>query len=43
MVRSQPIPAIGSNRLDRIQSPSKAAQIALEREDWFAAKGHGIP
>jgi predicted oxidoreductase len=47
MVCSQPNPAIGTNRLDRIQSPSKAAQTALDREDWFApwvaAKGNGIP
>ncbi len=44
---SNPIPVIGTNRLDRIQSASLSTQIALEREDWFAlwvaAKGHGIP
>lgn len=44
---SRPLPVIGSNRLARIQSASQAADIALDREDWFAlwvaAKGHGIP
>lgn len=44
---SQPLPVIGSNRLDRIKAASEAAGIALEREDWYAlwvaAKGHGIP
>ena len=43
----RPIPVIGTNRHDRIQSASIAAHIELEREDWFAlwvaAKGHGIP
>ncbi len=44
---SQPLPVIGTNRLERITSAAKAAEIDLEREDWFglwvAAKGHGIP
>ena len=44
---SQPLPVIGTNRLERITSAAKAAEIVLEREDWFglwvAAKGHGIP
>ena len=44
---SQPLPVIGTNRFERIKSAAKAAEIVLEREDWFglwvAAKGHGIP
>lgn len=44
---SQPVPVIGTNRLDRIASAAKAGAITLDREDWFglwvAAKGHGIP
>ena len=44
---SRPVPVIGTNRIDRIESAAKAATIILEREDWFglwvAAKGHGIP
>ena len=44
---SEPLPVIGTNRLERITSAAKAAEIDLEREDWFglwvAAKGHGIP
>ncbi len=44
---SQPLPVIGTNRIDRIQSAARAAGIAMAREDWFAlwvaAKGHGIP
>ncbi len=44
---SRPVPVIGTNRIDRIESAAKAAAITLDREDWFslwvAAKGHGIP
>lgn len=44
---SQPLPVIGTNRLDRIESAARAAMIELDREDWYrlwvAAKGHGIP
>lgn len=44
---SQPLPVIGTNRLDRIESAAKVAAITLDREDWYglwvAAKGHGIP
>ena len=44
---SCPLPIIGTNKLDRIQAVVKAADIHLEREDWYAlwvaAKGHGIP
>jgi predicted oxidoreductase len=42
-----PLPVIGTNKLDRLEQTAKAAQIQLEREDWYAlwtaAKGHGIP
>lgn len=44
---SCPLPIIGTNKLERIQSVAKAATIQLEREDWYglweAAKGHGVP
>jgi len=44
---SRPVPVIGTNRIDRIESAAKAVAITLDREDWFglwvAAKGHGIP
>ncbi|MFO1482857.1 MAG: aldo/keto reductase [Verrucomicrobiaceae bacterium] len=44
---SMPLPIIGTNKLDRIKAVVKAAEIQLEREDWYAlwgaAKGHGIP
>ncbi|MCA1964506.1 MAG: aldo/keto reductase [Prosthecobacter sp.] len=44
---SRPLPVIGTNKLDRLCATARAAQIQLEREDWYAlwtaAKGHGIP
>ena len=44
---SQPIPVIGTNKIERIQSVAKAETIKLEREDWYAlweaATGHPIP
>lgn len=44
---SCPLPIIGTNKLERIQSVAKAAAIQLDREDWYglweAAKGHGVP
>lgn len=44
---SCPLPIIGTNKLERIQACAKAADIKLEREDWYAlwvaAKGHGVP
>lgn len=44
---SRPIPVIGTNKIDRIETSAVAAALRLEREDWFAlwvaAKGHGIP
>ncbi len=44
---SCPIPVIGTNKLERIESAAKAASIILNREDWYAlwvaARGHSIP
>lgn len=44
---SRPLPVIGTNKIERIESAVKAASLALSREDWYAlwaaAKGHGIP
>ena len=44
---SQPIPIIGSNRIDRVAAAARSADIVLERDDWFAlwtaAQGRGIP
>ncbi len=44
---SQPLPIIGTNKLDRLIATARSADIRLEREDWYAlwtaAKGHGIP
>ena len=44
---SQPLPVIGTNKLERIQSAAKADEIVLEREDWYAlweaAQGRKIP
>ena len=44
---SQPLPIIGTNKLDRLQSTAKSTDIQLEREDWYAlweaAQGRQIP
>ena len=44
---SGPLCVIGTHRLERIKASAAAAQIHLEREDWYAlwtaAKGHPIP
>lgn len=44
---SSPLPVIGTNKVERIEAAAKAAEIQLEREDWYAlwtaAKGCGIP
>lgn len=44
---SQPLPVIGTNKIERIQAVARAADLQLEREDWYAlweaAKGHSIP
>lgn len=44
---SQPLPVIGTNKLERIQSAAKSVDIVLEREDWYAlwqaAQGRKVP
>jgi predicted oxidoreductase len=44
---SHPLPVIGTNKLDRLQSATQADAIVLEREDWYAlweaAQGRKIP
>ena len=44
---SRPLPVIGSNKPERIQSAAAADGIVLEREDWYAlweaAQGRKIP
>ena len=44
---SRPLPVIGTNKLERIQSAAIADDIVLEREDWYAlweaAQGRKIP
>lgn len=44
---SQPIPVLGSSKIERIQSATNAAKIALSREAWHriwvASAGHGVP
>jgi predicted oxidoreductase len=44
---SQPLPIIGTNKLDRLHAIAKAADLQLEREDWYAlweaAQGQQIP
>jgi predicted oxidoreductase len=44
---SSPLPVIGTNKLERIQSAAKAIEIELQREDWYAlweaAHGHKVP
>jgi len=44
---SRPLPVIGTNKLERLQSAAQADAIVLEREDWYtlweAAQGRRIP
>ncbi|MEN9676292.1 MAG: hypothetical protein RIS76_2188 [Verrucomicrobiota bacterium] len=44
---SHPLPVIGTNKLDRLQSAAQADALVLEREDWYAlweaAQGRQIP
>jgi predicted oxidoreductase len=44
---SQPLAVIGTNKPDRIRETAAAAEIQLEREDWYAlweaAQGNPIP
>ena len=43
----RPLPIIGSNRGERIHSAALAAELVLEREDWYAlweaAQGRKVP
>ena len=44
---SQPLPVIGTGKIERIRSAAAAAEITLQHEDWYtlweAAHGHRIP
>lgn len=44
---SAPMPIVGSNRFERVESAARAADITLERQDWYAlwtaAQGRNIP
>lgn len=44
---SRPLPVIGTNKLERLQSAAHADALVLEREDWYAlweaAQGRRIP
>ncbi len=44
---SRPMPIIGTNKVERIESAARAAEISLSREDWYAlwtaAQGRRIP
>lgn len=44
---ANPLPILGTNKIERIQSAVKAVEIKLEREDWYAlweaAQGRQIP
>ena len=44
---SRPMPIVGSNKIERVASAARAAEIELEREDWYAlwsaAQGRRIP
>ena len=44
---SQPLPVIGTHKLERLQSAAGASDIVLEREDWYAlwqaAHGRKVP
>jgi predicted oxidoreductase len=44
---SRPLPVIGTNKIERIQSAAQSCDMVLDREDWFAlweaAQGRRIP
>ncbi len=44
---SKPLAVIGTNRVERIRSTARAAEIILDRQDWYAlweaAKGESVP
>ena len=44
---SRPLPVIGTNKIERIESAARSTDIQLEQEDWYAfwvaARGYDIP
>jgi predicted oxidoreductase len=44
---SNPLPIIGSGKIERVQTAISALEITLTREQWYrvwvASKGHGVP
>ncbi|EEY99543.1 oxidoreductase aldo/keto reductase 2 family [Vibrio sp. RC586] len=44
---SQPLPIIGSGKIERVESAIAALSLQLSREQWYrvwvASKGHGVP
>jgi predicted oxidoreductase len=44
---ARPLPILGTNRIERIKSAAAAAEIVLQREDWYAlweaAQGRRVP
>ncbi|MDP4494197.1 aldo/keto reductase family oxidoreductase [Vibrio sp. AH4] len=44
---SQPLPIIGSGKIERVQSAIAALSLELSREQWYrvwvASQGHGVP
>jgi len=44
---SQPVGIIGTNKLERIQTTARAADVRLDRQDWYtlweAAQGRSVP
>jgi len=44
---SRPLPILGTNRIERVESAAKAASIRLDPQDWYAlwqaAKGDSVP
>jgi predicted oxidoreductase len=44
---SNPLPIIGSGKIDRVKAAISALEIELTREQWYrvwvASKGHGVP
>ncbi|MDX1300997.1 aldo/keto reductase family oxidoreductase [Photobacterium sp.] len=44
---SNPLPIIGSGKIERVQAAVESLRIELTREQWFrvwaASKGHGVP
>ncbi|WP_281544631.1 aldo/keto reductase family oxidoreductase [Grimontia sp. SpTr1] len=44
---SQPLPIVGSGKIERVESAVGAMSVELSREQWYriwvASKGHGVP